>query len=228
MKTIRLVEKLKELPIFTINDFAKILNKDSNYCKTYLYRLKKNKLIFSIEKGKYTSHDDPLIFASYITLPSYLTTLTALRIYNFTEQLPKDIFIASAKTKKTLNFNKTKIIFLKTKNIWGYKKEKYREFDIFLAEKEKSIIDSLLSKKTPFSEIIKAINSKDYNPEKLKQYALKTKNISLIKRLGYVLESTGIKAEDLRKKIDSNYIKLNPNSRKTNKKNKKWKLIINL
>ena len=58
-------------------------------------------------------------------------------------------------------------------------------------------------------------------------YALKTKNKSLIKRLGYIMENFGLNAEGLSKHLDNNYILLDWNGVKKGTKNKKWKIIEN-
>lgn len=227
MKKIEIIRILERYPLFTLNDFVRITRKTSEYARTYLYRLKKEGLVFQIERGKYTIFDDPMISSSHIVIPSYISFWTAFRFYNFTEQLPIDIMIASSKPKKTIEFQGTKIRFFKTKHIWGYKKQRYIDFDIFVAEKEKCIIDSILLKNVPFDEIVKAIRTKDFDSKKLADYAIKTKNRSLMKRLGYLMESFDFEADKLTKQLDENYILLDWSGIKKGKRNKKWRIIAN-
>src|SRR3989344_4824740 len=167
MKTIELLKILKDYPLFTENDVAKIVDKRPEYIKTLLYRIRKQKLIYKIERGKYTIHNDCLIFASYVCTPSYISLWTALRYYNLTEQLPKTIFVMVPRPRKSLKFQNIEIEFIKTKHFFGFKKERYRDFDIFMAEPEKAMMDSLLSKKIPFDEVVKAIKTKQPNIKKL-------------------------------------------------------------
>ncbi len=227
MKTIELLKILQEYPLFTENDVAKIVDKNADYVKTLLYRLRKQKLIHRIERGKYTSHDDVFIFASYIYIPSYISLWTALRHYNLTEQLPKTVFVVVPKPKKSFKFQGTSIEFVKSKHFFGFRKERYRDFDIFIAEPEKAVIDSLLSKKIPFDEIVKAIETKELRTEKLIDYSIKTKNRSLIKRLGFILEEDHLECERLRKFVDNNYICLDLMLGRKGKKNREWKIIDN-
>lgn len=227
MKKIEVIKILGRRPLFTINDFVRITTRKPEYSRTCLYRLKKERLVFQIERGKYTVFDDPMIFSSHIIIPSYISFWTAFRFYNFTEQLPVEIMVASPKSKRTIEFQKTRIRFFKTKHVWGYKKQRYRDFDIFVAEKEKCIIDSLLLKNAPFDEIVKAIGTKEFEPEKLVEYAARTKNKSLMKRLGYVMENFGLETEELIAQLDNNYILLDWNGGKRGEKNKKWKVIVN-
>jgi len=225
MKTIDLIKILQDYPLFRENDVAKILNKNPEYVKTLLYRLKGRKLIYNIERGKYTCHDDTLLFASYIYVPSYISLWTAIRYYNLTEQLPKTIFVMVPKSRKSLKFKNVSIEFVKTKYFFGFKKERYGDFDIFIADPEKAAIDSLISKKIPLNEIEKIIKKLDI--KKLLNYAIKIKNKSLIKRLGFILEEKNIKCEILRKFVDANYVVLDSMMSKQGKKNKKWGVIDN-
>lgn len=223
MKTIYLLKKLERFPLFSENDVAKIINKSPKYVRTLLYRLNKQNLIKRIEKGKYTVHEDPLIFTSHIIIPSYISLWTALRYHNMTQQQPTSFFVLSRAKRK--NIKDLNIIFASAKHMFGYKKERYSDFDIFMAEPEKAIIDSLLFK-IPIQDINFALGNKKLNFEKLSDYAKKTKNKSLVKRMGYLLEkkknsSYGLKA------LDHNYILLDYLGKKKGKKDKKWKLIIN-
>ena len=214
-------------PLFTFNEFIRVSNLQPNYARLYLFRLKKEGLIFQVEKGKYTLFEDPMVFASFIQIPSYISFWTAIRFYNLTEQLPLDIMVATTKSKKPIIFQNVKIRFFKTKHLWGYRKTNYGDVNIFMAEKEKSIIDSLLLKNTPFDEILKALETKEINFQKLIDYAVKTKNISLIKRVGYLCDHFGFNTKKLLLNLDKNYILLDPLMGKEGQINKKWKLIQN-
>ena len=79
MKAIRLLKILEEYPVFTLNDMAKIVEKNPSYIKTLAYRLRKQNLIHKIERNKYSVHDDALVFASHIYAPSYISLWSALR-----------------------------------------------------------------------------------------------------------------------------------------------------
>lgn len=227
MKKAEMLKVVGKTPLFTFNEFVRLAAFRPGYAKVYLSRLKKDGLIFEIERGKYTVFDDPFLFSSYIIMPSYISFWTALKFYGFTEQLPSAIMVACAKQRKPINFHGLKILFYKTKNMWGYKKQRFGNFEILIAEKEKAIIDSLALRNVHFDEIAKAIETKDFDSKKLLEYAEKTKNISLKKRLGFLLENFGISAEKLSKSLDNNYIPLDWHGKKRGNKNKKWKIIVN-
>lgn len=223
---IELLKKLEQYPLFTLKDLSKImLDKKSNYLKVLVQRLEKRGLIHKIERGKYTVHKDPMIFATKIFNPSYVSLWTALRFYNMTEQLPRDIFVCVPEWRKEIEFFDATIKFVQTKHMWGYKKTRYNEFEIFMAEKEKAILDSLLSNKVPFYEVVKGIEKA--SKKKIKKYAIRTNNKSLIKRVGFLLEVFGADCSDLKEKIDYNYVKLDPLMERKGKKNRRWRIIVN-
>jgi len=227
MKTIKLLDTLRKYPLFTLNDFVKITRKSPEYCRTYLYRLKKQGLIFQIERGKYTLYDDPIVFSCFIVQPCYFSHWSALRYYNLTDQLPIVVTLSSSRSRATIKFNGTTIVFLKTKYLWGYKKIRYNNFDVFMAEPEKAIIDFILSNSVSLGEIEDAIFSGKIDIDKLKEYVKRTGNIALIKRVGFLLDTNKKDAEDLVGFVDYNYISLILHSRKKGKINKKWRIVDN-
>ena len=235
MKTIALIKKLEEYPVFNLKTLKQIIEKDSNYAKLVLYRLKKYKLIFEIEKNKYTVNEDPIIAASNIIWPCYISFWSALRYYNLTEQLPHAIGVITTRTRKKreINFDNTKIIFtkIKPKYFFGYKKEMYQNFNIFIADKEKALIDSALFKKISFSEICSIItnNIKDIDKELLISYLVKIRNKALAKRFGFLLDKLGInKFKELKKLINYKYVPLDYSLKAKGEKNKQWKVINNV
>lgn len=226
LKKIELLSILKAYPLFTFNDFVKITGKGSNYCHLLISRLKKESLIFAIEKGKYTVYEDPLIYSSHIYAPSYISYWSALRFHNLTTQLPKDIFIAVPESKKSMTVNNKRLIFVKTKHFFGYEKTNYAGLSIYVADEEKAIIDSLVAKNVPFDELREAMAESGLDYKRLSDYALKTKNKTLIKRIGYLLKDKAAAQPlyDFIKK-DMNYIPLDW-SKPGRAKNKRWKVMV--
>lgn len=240
MNRIHLIRELEKYPIFNLKIVSEVIEKNTEYAKLVIYRLKKSKLVYEIEKNKYTTHKDPFIIASNIIWPCYISFWSALRYYNLTEQLPQTIFIITTKSRKKriIDFYNTKIIFtkIKPKYYFGYKKEKYQDFNIFIAEKEKAVIDSALFKKVSFSEIASIVknakNNNAINIDLIINYLIKIKNKSLIKRFGFLFDKLGISnCEKLKKYIDYRYVPLDyaikPKGRKL-KKDKKWRIIENV
>lgn len=131
----------------------------------------------------------------------------------------------TAVPRKKIVLGNTTIFFVKSKHLFGYSKQRYNDRDIFMAEPEKAIVDCLLHK-VPLDYVREALEGENINYAKLAEHAQRTKNISLIKRLGYLLEQKtgnyfGLKAGD------NNYIPLNYHLKKKGTHDQKWKLILN-
>ncbi len=229
MKTLQMMEKMRKVPTFT----PKLVNKASQkYANLYLHRLSKQRLVARIEKNLYTSHKDPFLIASRIIWPSYLSCWSGLKFHNLTEQVPRTLFVVMPYYKKTINFQNISIVFIatKNKNIFGYEKINYQGFDIFVADKEKSIIDCALFKKASFSELKEIIENhlKELNLNKFIRYLKRMGNSSLIKRFGFIFDTLGKDfSTALKRYIAKVYIPLDYTKKKTGQKNKKWMVIEN-
>lgn len=227
------MEELKRLPTFTFKEFRAVLGLKSNYAKVLIHRLKKAGKVFQIKKGVYTFHKDAFLIASHIAWPSYISLNSALRYYNFTEQVFHAIWVISTRKERRINFDNTQIIFVKAKPkfFFGYKKVLYNNFEIFMAEKEKAIVDCLLFKKVPFHEVYEIVekNIDELSLKKLVEFSLKTGESYLVKRIGFLLEKIGFDCyHKMKKYISKTYIPLEPSLKKEGRKNEKWFLIENV
>lgn len=224
------IEEMKRHAVFN----SKLIGKNSKgYVNLYLHRLKKKGIIKRIEKNLYTLYDEPFLIASRIVWPSYISCWTALKFYNLTEQVPRAIFVISPYYKKSITFNNTEIVFIKSqsKNMFGYEKINYRGIEAFIADKEKAMIDSALFRKVSFSELQEIIkeNIKQISIRKFINYLKILKNSSLIKRFGFVFDKYGRDYyNELKRYMDKTYILLDYTKGKKGKKNKKWSIIENV
>ncbi len=227
MKAVELVETLRAYPLFSTKDLSRILRKNEDYVKVVAYRLRKRGVIRHVERGKYTVHDDPREFASYIRTPSYISFWTALSMHKLTEQVPIEIMVAVPRPKKSMDFGGQRITFTKVSQFWGYAKIRLGLFDIFVAEKEKAVIDCMLAKNTPFDEAAKAILSGELDYEKLVEYVKRTGKMSLAKRVGYLTEKAGAQANGLLDMVGRLYTPLNWSSETPMGRDSRWKIIVN-
>lgn len=233
MNTREFLEELNKLKksVITFRDIARITGKNISYLRVFLYRLKQKHLIMEIEKGKYAlPGTHPLLAASNAAFPSYISFLGAYSYYSLTTQMPSKVLVVSTKSKKSISLGNYNIEFVKfpAKRAFGYKKEEFMGGYIFIAEKEKAVVDSLyLPEYCPISETMQALEQ-GMDTAKIVDYALRMDSIVLIKRLGFLLEKTNVDIyEKVKRRINSRYDLLNPLKRKTGEKNKKWKIVIN-
>ncbi len=234
MKLLEFINALEkfEKPVFTVNDMARIIGADKDYTRVYLHRIEAKGVIEAVERNKYTLADNhPYVTATNIIFPSYMSFLTALHYYGATTQIPGSIYIASIRSKKNLNLRGYSVEFVKLKKerFFGYTREKFQGKFIFVAEKEKLIVDSLfLPRYCPVDETFKALEDKELNIDTLIEYGLKMDSIVTLKRLGCLLELIEIDIYDrLRYKLNRKYDLLNPFLAKKGDKNSKWRLIMN-
>ena len=133
----------------------------------------KDPLVFEIEKGKYTVEKDPFMIASWIVWPSYISSWAALNYHKLTEQLPFTIHVATTRKrkKKMISFMHTKIKFIKIRKsaFQGFQKIRYLDQEIYMAEKEKALIDGLISQTLSLPEAGDIIKN---NPQKISRRKL--------------------------------------------------------
>ena len=235
METLQIVKKLEEYPTFNIDTFANIIDNDKTYAKVFLNRLKNRGVVKQIQRNVYTVQEDPLIIASRIIWPSYISLWAAFRHHNLTEQIPSKISVITARSKsrKNIQMMNTTIIFEKIRPSWffGFSKIKIQDFEVFMAEPEKALIDAVLLKKISTAEIyfILKENIKNISTIKIVDYILRTENHALAKRFGWMLESLGCKyVKRLKKQAYKTMIPLDITRPITGLNDKKWGVVVNI
>ncbi len=158
-----LLKALSRYPVFTSKNVVSISGKNRQYAYLIVHRLKKNGKIQEIEKGKYTCDSDPLLVASWVTWPSYISSWAALNYYHLTEQLPFTIHVVTTRKRKakTVLFQGTKLEFIKIKPsaFMGFGRITYQGKEIFMAEKEKAIVDGLVARKMSLAEAVELVKN---------------------------------------------------------------------
>ena len=181
-------EELEKFPYFTGKMLKAFIN--NNYPSTTITRWKGK--INKIEKGKYTIHNNSLIYATVIVTPSYCSFRSALYYYQLTEQIPVRVQVAVKKRKRSNE--KIQFIRIKEKDFFGYKRVRIQDFDFFIAEKEKLLLDCLLYPHAGvMPDELLGLLSEDLDKDKIIDYLEKINNINVIKRAGYLLEKSDIK-----------------------------------
>lgn len=235
MNTLKLVDALKQYPTFTLEAFATIIDKDKPYAKLHLHRLKNRHIIKQIQRNVYTIQDDPLIVASRIIWPSYISLWAALRYHNLTEQIPYTIAVVTPRLKRpvAIEVGHIDIIFEKIKPAYffGFSKIHIQGFEVFMADPEKTLIDAVLLKKISTTEIYSILQEhiKNISAKKIVDYILRTNNHALAKRFGWMLESLDCTyAKHLEKQVYRTLIPLDVSRPPVGDHDKKWGIIVNI
>jgi len=240
--------------VFSIEEAKKATNLNSNILKETLYILVKQEWLIRLERGLYLIvpfeagqegvwTSDPLILASKLISPYYVSHWSAASHWNWTEQIPSTVFITSSSRK----FSSEKTIlnitfrFIKTSEdkFFGIVENLVLSKKINFSNKEKTVVD-ILDKPDlcgGIKEVAKclrnAIRENQINPHILTEYITKTNNRVLFKRLGYICEVLRMFDQSWIKMwqglISKGYSKLEPSIKNTNRKfNSKWNLILNV
>lgn len=226
MKSVELLEKLKNKPMFRVQDIERIADCDRGYARLTVNRLKERGLVRQVRRNAYTTKDNIFVIASNITFPSYVSFWSASYFFGYTEQIVNTIQVASTRRIKPIEFENYRIEFIKMKDLFGYRKVDTDEGEVFVAENEKLLIDSLLkpSEMGNFEEIEKIFEKTEISEERVADYLKRINNQTLIKRVGFLLEKH--REIDLSKifRLDRNYVILNPFSSAWKKTNRKWRV----
>jgi len=198
MKEKDFLEFAKKYPVFTTKQVAAAIG-DMNYSKVALSKATDKGLIRRLKRGCYTVHEDPVIYASHIYHPSYISLWYAFQYYGTTTQLPVNIEVMARRNEVVDN-----VLFIKTIEMWGYKQVDYNGYGIFMAELEKAIIDSIVTERVPVDEVRNAVVM--CNMDTLERYSLRMP-VSAIKKIGHVAETAGHPSDILYERIreDRNY-----------------------
>jgi len=235
MKKLELLGELEKYAVFGNKKIRELTGKGSAYTKLLIHRWKRGGLIREIERDKYTLHSDPLLIASNLTWPSYISCWAALRYHGLTEQLPSAIHILTTRSRKRreITFGGARMVFIKVRpsSFFGFEKLRHDGIEIFMAEPEKALIDSVLFRQISFSEIVD-IAGENFNSikvERLVDYLLKMRNNALAKRFGYLLEKLGAEVHgELGKSIGRSYTVLDYAMPAEGKKIDRWMVIDNV
>jgi len=234
--------------IFTVREAKKIL-KEEPYLT--LHSLKEKKWILALKGGLYAIvpldigvkgsedfivHD--FVIASHLTKPYYIGFWSALNYHGLSDQIPKSVFIATKKAKKSLTILNTEFVFvqLSDERFIGIEKIEIEDQKVNISNVNKNIVDCLDHPEHSggIEEVARAIyfNHKELNFKKIKEYALKMKNMTILKRVGFILEKVRLLEEYMEilkeVKLTKGYSKFDTISKKKGKYNEKWKLLVNV
>jgi predicted transcriptional regulator of viral defense system len=233
-ETFEMVRSLDAFPVFTLDDFASLIHKDTSYSKIVLNRLLKRGLIERVQRDRYTTHKDPLIVSTNIAHPSYISLWYALNYYHLTEQIPSEISVLTTlrRSVNRISFHGAQITFTRIPSIYlfGYGKTSIGGFEVFIAEKEKAILDSVLLKRVSLSEIIEILstNESDLNVDKLVEYTIQAGNIPALKRIGWILELKNYsEAQRLKPYAKGSIIPLDYSAHMVGERDRSWGIVIN-
>jgi predicted transcriptional regulator of viral defense system len=238
--------------VFTISDTQKILSMDYNRTTDLLSKLVKRKIISRLKSGKFiivpqeAGNTEKYIGNWFIAASEiinspdyYIGFYSAMNYWGMLTQPLYRTFIVSPKRQVVPEGLKDfmNLIFIKEKYIWGIGEQWItRTRKVRISDQEKTILDGFLYPQhcggiTELAKGIWIVKDKiDYN--KLNEYVVKYNKNVIAKRLGYILETLGIKKQpllsDLRLFVRDRYDLLDPSMPYDKIDKNSWHLTDNI
>lgn len=169
--------------------------------KGWLERIERGKyLIIPLEAGpKRQWSENPLLIASMLAQPAVIAYWSAIRYWNWTEQLPRITYIQTTQRKNTprkkVMGTQFEIVTVPVAKFFGHIKRWEGGISYWVTDKEKTLIDcaSDVIRSGSIEELIKAVSSgvQEIDFVKLTRYASQFPNGAVKKRLGYLFEQSG-------------------------------------
>lgn len=144
-----------------------------------------------------------LLIASRLAEPCYLSYWTALRYYELTEQISRTVYVVTTKrkhsTRRVIQGLQYRVVTVPEYKFFGFSPVWIGSDQVYLADREKTVIDGLDSPRYTggLIEIAKAISTlKDLmNWDRVLAYAARMRNGAIPKRLGFLLELYDIRPD---------------------------------
>lgn len=186
-------------PLFTLNEAERALGIKRASLRQKLSRHTDRGDLIRIERGKYTAHSDPLVYATHIETPSYLSLWSGLRWYDLTTQQPTRVQVITAINRDDLD----EVEFFTSKNLFGFGKHRYEGFEVFVADRERLLIDCLTRSQVSVADLTELVSIADI--ETTVHYANRYGTKALKKRLGYLFEHVRGEVREELQVEDRNY-----------------------
>lgn len=235
--------------VFTIEDAQKMIPLRHGHLRETLSGLARKRWIDRIKRGvylilpfgagvegKFTQHE--LVIAAHLVQPYYISYWSAFSYYQWTEQIPGTVCIATTKARQDLMIHGVRYRFvqMKKEKFFGFTKSWIENQKVCLAEKEKAIIDSLDRPDVcgGIVEVAKCLWNarKELDWSKVVNYGIKAGNRAALQRLGFMVErfkiDIGKELDCIQKHISRSYARLDPTASKRGRHVKRWRVLVNV
>jgi len=234
--------------IFSIEDAKSIIEKDAKRVMSSLIR---KKWVLPLKRGLYAIvpldvgvkgadsfilHN--FVIASHVVEPYYIGYWSALNYHGLTEQIPKTTLIATTKPKSPLEILGSAYYFVRIqrRKFFGFEEIDVEGWKVNISSPEKTMADSLDHPEHcgGIQEVARSIhfNDEELDFKRIYGFSERMGNMTILKRLGYILEVTGLleKYRDLFSNFrpSKGYPALDPLAPKKGKHNSRWGLLVNV
>lgn len=203
-------------------------------------------MVIPLEAGpKRNWSEDTYIVAGRLVQPCAIAYWSAIRHWNWTEQIPRIVYLQTTKRKsvpRPVVFGvQYEIVTVASKKFFGHVKEWRNGLPILITDKEKTLIDCAddVDRGGSIEELAKAVaeGAKEISWKRLHEYVARFPNGAVPKRLGYLFEMLVPKLPDEAKHVlrlwqqclTAGISPLVPSTKNSAKKiSTRWKIFINV
>jgi predicted transcriptional regulator of viral defense system len=195
--SITLLGRLERYAVFDVRTLASEAGLAPPSARLRALRLERKGLILRVARNTYTVHHDPLVLASRMAWPSYISLWYALSHHGMTLQVPQTIEVLTTRQmfRKRVEVRGVRICFSKisSRYMFGYGKSLIDDIEVFIATPEKALLDGLLLKRIPASELFEMMASRGDALEVplMLDYVRAAGSGATAKRMGFMLERLG-------------------------------------
>ena len=177
------------------------------------------------------------VIASHLVEPYYIGYWSALNHHGLSEQIPRTTFITTTKPRMPLKILDADYYFVTVgkKKFFGFDEIEIEGWKVNISSPEKTVADCLdyPEHSGGIEEVAKAIylNHGEVDIKKVYDFGERMGNMTILKRLGYILEVAGL-LEKYREQFDrfslsKGYPALDPVSPRKGRHNSRWGLLVN-
>jgi predicted transcriptional regulator of viral defense system len=222
--------------------------------KKRLYQLERKGWVARLERGKYMVipleagperkwSEDSYLVANALVQPAVIAYWSAIRHWNWTEQIPRIVYVQTTKRKK--NSRRTvfgvlyEFVTVAKPKFFGHVKEWRGGKVCLVTDKEKTLIDCAddVDRSGSIEELAKAVKegAKEISWKKLHEYAARFPNGAVKKRLGYLFETLVPKLpeeaanvlHEWQQELTAGISPLLPSGSTKGKISTRWRILIN-
>lgn len=219
-----------------------------------LYLLQKRGWLARLERGKYLVipleagtnrvwSEEPYLVASALVHPAVIAYWTAIRHWNWTEQIPRVIYVQTTTRKETTSRTvfgvQYQFVTVPKTKFYGHTKEWIKGKAVLISDREKTLLDCAdhVERAGTIEELAKAVKSaaSEVSWQTMEEHAQRFPNRSVLKRLGFLFERlVPTLSPEARRVLDgwrtnlsAGVVPLQPGGKATGTITTRWRIRIN-
>jgi len=177
------------------------------------------------------------VIGSLLVDSYYIGFWSALNYHGLSSQIPRTTFVATTQAKKPIDVTGSQYRFVKLsrRKFFGFSEIEMDSRKVNISTPEKTVADCLDHPEHGggIDEVARSIffSYKELDMDMIKECALKMKNLTILKRLGYILDVTGLLGSFSHLfvgiELSAGYPPLGLLSPRKGRYDSKWRLLVN-